>query len=81
MRLLRLALLLGAFVLAVVAEWVSYESGDLAVVAADGVVGLVLVTCGFVACTLPGSTSQTAPIAACCGFSTIRRSPRRSARR
>ena len=49
MRLLRLALLLGAVVLAVAAEWVSYEPGDLALVVADGVVGLVLVTCGFVA--------------------------------
>ena len=49
MRLLRLALLLGAVVLAVVAEWVSYEEGDLALVVADGVVGLVLVTCGVIA--------------------------------
>lgn len=49
MRLLRLAPLLGAVVLAVAAEWVSYEPGDLALVVADGVVGLVLVTCGFVA--------------------------------
>lgn len=49
MRLLRLALLLGAVALAVAAEWVSYEAGDLALVVADGVVGLVLVTCGVVA--------------------------------
>jgi signal transduction histidine kinase len=48
-RLLRLGLLLGAVALAVAAEWVSYEAGDLALVVADGVVGLVLVTCGVIA--------------------------------
>ena len=49
MRLLRLALVLGAVGLAVVAEWVSYEAGDLVLVVADAAVGLVLVTCGVVA--------------------------------
>jgi signal transduction histidine kinase len=48
-RLLRLALLLGAVGLAFVAESVTYEAGDLALVVADAVVGLVLVTCGVVA--------------------------------
>lgn len=49
MRLLRLALLLGAVGLAAVAESVTYEAGDLALVVADAVVGLVLVTCGVIA--------------------------------
>ena len=67
MRLLRLALLLGAFVLAVVAEWVSYESGDLALVVADGVVGLVLVTCGFVAWERRGE-SRVGPLMFLSGY-------------
>ena len=58
MRLLRLALLLGAFVLAVVAEWVTYEPGDLALVVADGVVGLVLATCGFIAWERRGESRE-----------------------
>ena len=49
MQLLRLALVMGAVALAFVAEWVSYEADELALVVADGVVGLVLVTCGIVA--------------------------------
>jgi signal transduction histidine kinase len=48
LRLLRLALLIGVVALAFLAESVSYED-DLALVVADGVVGLVLVTCGVVA--------------------------------
>lgn len=45
----RVALLTGAVALAVAAEWVAYEAGELELVVADGVVGLVLVTCGVVA--------------------------------
>jgi len=41
-RLLRLALLLGSVGLAAVAESVTYEAGDLALVLADAVVGLVV---------------------------------------
>ncbi len=67
MRLLRLALLLGAVVLAVAAEWVSYEPGDLALVVADGVVGLVLVTCGFVAWERRGE-SRVGPLMTLSGY-------------
>jgi signal transduction histidine kinase len=49
MRFLRLALLLGGVALAAAAEWISYEPGDFALLVADGVVGLVLVTCGVIA--------------------------------
>ena len=67
MRLLRLALLLGAVVLAGVAEWVSYEAGDLALVVADGVVGLVLVTCGVIAWQRRGE-SRVGPLLALSGY-------------
>ena len=67
MRLLRLALLLGAVVLAVAAEWVSYEAGDLALVVADGVVGLVLVTCGIVAWERRGE-SRVGPLMVLSGY-------------
>ena len=67
MRLLRLALLLGAVVLAVAAEWVSYEPGDLALVVADGVVGLVLATCGFVAWERRGE-SRVGPLMVLSGY-------------
>jgi signal transduction histidine kinase len=67
MRLLRLALLLGAVALAVAAEWVSYEAGDLALVVADAVVGLVLVTCGVVAWERRGE-SRVGPLMALAGY-------------
>ncbi len=67
MRLLRIALLLGAVVLAVAAEWVSYEPGDLPLVVADGVVGLVLVTCGFVAWERRGE-SRVGPLMTLSGY-------------
>jgi signal transduction histidine kinase len=66
-RLLRLALLLGAVVLAVAAESVSYEAGDLALVVADGVVGLVLVTCGVVAWERRGE-SHVGPLMVLSGY-------------
>jgi signal transduction histidine kinase len=67
MRLLRLALLLGAVALAVAAESFSYESGDLALVVADGVVGLVLVTCGVVAWARRGE-SRVGPLMVVSGY-------------
>ena len=67
MRLLRLALLLGAVALAIIAEWVSYESGDLALVVADAVVGLVLVTCGVVAWQRRGE-SRVGPLMVLSGY-------------
>jgi signal transduction histidine kinase len=66
-RLLRLALLPGAVGLAVAAEWVAYEAGDLALVVADGVVGLVLVTCGVVAWERR-AVSRVGPLMALAGF-------------
>jgi signal transduction histidine kinase len=67
MRLLRLALLPGAAVLAVVAEWVSYQGGDLGLVVADAVVGLVLVACGVVARERRGE-SRVGPLMALAGY-------------
>ena len=67
MRLLRLALLVGAVALAVVAELVSYEAGDLALVIADAVVGLILVTCGVVAWQRRGE-SRVGPLMVLSGY-------------
>jgi signal transduction histidine kinase len=67
MRLVRLALLLSAFGLAVVAEWVSYEADDLSLVVADGVVGLVLVTCGVIAWERRGE-SRVGPLMVLAGY-------------
>jgi signal transduction histidine kinase len=67
MRLLRVALLLGAVGVAVAAEWVSYEAGDLALVVADAVVGLVLVTCGVVAWERRGE-SRVGPLMVLSGY-------------
>jgi signal transduction histidine kinase len=67
MHPLRLALLLGAVGLAVAAEWVSYEPDDLALVIADGVVGLVLVTCGIVAWERRGET-RVGPLMVLSGY-------------
>jgi signal transduction histidine kinase len=66
-RLLRLGLLLGALGLAVGAEWVSYEAGDLALVVADAVVGLVLVACGIVAWERRGE-SRVGPLMVLSGY-------------
>jgi signal transduction histidine kinase len=66
-RLFRLALLPGAVGLAVAAEWVSYREGDLALVVADGVVGLVLVTCGVVAWQRRGE-SRVGPLMVLSGY-------------
>jgi signal transduction histidine kinase len=67
MRLLRPALFMGAVALAFVAEWVSYEADDLALVVADGVVGLVLVTCGLVAWQRRGE-SRVGPLMVVSGY-------------
>jgi signal transduction histidine kinase len=67
MQLLRLALLMGAVALAFVAEWVSYEADDLALVVADGVLGLVLVTCGVVAWQRRGE-SRVGPLMVLSGY-------------
>jgi signal transduction histidine kinase len=67
MRLLRLALLLGALALAVAAEWVSYQAGELALVVADAAVGLVLVTCGVVAWGRRGE-SRVGPLMVLSGY-------------
>ena len=67
MRLLRLALLPGAATLAVAAEWVSYQSGELTLVVADALVGLVLVTCGVVAWERRGE-SRVGPLMALSGY-------------
>ena len=72
MRLLRLGLLLGAVALAAAAEWVSYEPGDLALVVADAVVGLVLVTCGVVAWARRGE-SRVGPLMIFSGVHVVRR--------
>jgi signal transduction histidine kinase len=66
-RLLRLALLLGAMGLAAVAESVTYEAGDLALVLADAVVGLVLVTCGVIAWERR-SESRVGPLMVLAGY-------------
>src|SRR5215203_7000405 len=67
MRSLRLALLPCAVGLAVAAEWVSYREGDLALVVADGLVGLVLVTCGVVAWQRRGE-SRVGPLMVLSGY-------------
>ena len=67
MRLLRLALPVVAVALAFVAEWVSYEADDLPLVVADGVVGLVLVTCGVVAWQRRGE-SRVGPLMVLSGY-------------
>ena len=67
MQLLRLTLLLGAVALAAAAEWVSYEAGDLALVVADAVVGLVLVTCGVIAWARRGE-SRVGPLMVLSGY-------------
>jgi signal transduction histidine kinase len=67
LRLLRLALLVGAVALAFVAEWVSYQAGDLALIVADAVVGLVLVTCGVVAWERRGE-SRVGPLMVLSGY-------------
>ena len=67
MQLLRLALFMGAVALAFVAEWVSYEADELALVVADGVVGLVLVTCGIVAWGRRGE-SRVGPLMVLSGY-------------
>jgi signal transduction histidine kinase len=66
-RLLRLALLPGAVGLAVAAEWYSYREEDLELALADGVVGLVLVTCGVIAWERR-SESRVGPLMALAGF-------------
>jgi signal transduction histidine kinase len=67
LRLVRLALLVGAVALAIVAEWVSYEADDLALVVADGVVGLILVTCGVIAWQRRGE-SRVGPLMILSGY-------------
>ena len=67
MRWLRLALLLGAAAVAGAAEWVSYETGDLALVVADAVVGLVLVACGVIAWERRGE-SRVGPLMVLSGY-------------
>ena len=67
MRPLRLAMLLGAVALAVAAEWIWYEAGDLALVVADGVVGVVLVTCGVIAWERRGE-SRVGPLMVLSGY-------------
>lgn len=58
---------MGAVALAVVAESVSYEADDLALVVADGVVGLVLVTCGVIAWQRRGE-SRVGPLMILSGY-------------
>ena len=48
-------------------EWVSYQAGDLALVVADAVVGLVLVTCGVVAWERRGE-SRVGPLMILSGY-------------
>jgi len=67
-RLLRLALFPVAVGLAVAAEWASYRPGELELVLADAVVGLVLVTCGIVAWERR-SGSRVGPLMALAGVS------------
>jgi hypothetical protein len=66
-RQLRLALFPAAVTLAVAAEWVAYRPGDLALVVADAVVGLVLVGCGVIAWQRR-SQSRVGPLMALAGF-------------
>jgi signal transduction histidine kinase len=67
LRLLLRALLIGAVAMAFVAEWVSYEAQELPLVVADGVVGLVLVTCGVVAWQRRGE-SRVGPLMVLSGY-------------
>lgn len=67
MRAMRFALFPFAVGLAVAAEWASYRAGDLELVVADGVVGLVLVGCGVVAWE-HRSESRVGPLMALAGF-------------
>jgi signal transduction histidine kinase len=67
LRLLRLALLIGAIPLALVAEWLWYEADDLTLIVADGAVGLVLVTCGVVAWQRRGA-SRVGPLMILSGY-------------
>ena len=68
MRALRVALVPAALALAVTAEWIEYEPGDdLALLVADGLVGVVLVSCGVVAWERRGE-SRVGPLMALAGF-------------
>ena len=68
MRALRVTLVPVALALAVIAEWIAYEPGDdLALHVADGVVGVVLVSCGVVAWERRGE-SRVGPLMALAGF-------------
>jgi signal transduction histidine kinase len=67
LRLLRRALLIGAVALAFVAESASYEADDLTLVVVDGVVGLILVTCGVVAWQRRGE-SRVGPLMILAGY-------------
>ena len=68
MRALRVALVPAALALAVAAEWIDYQPGDdLALIVADGVVGVVLVGCGVVAWERRGE-SRVGPLMALAGF-------------
>ncbi len=52
----RWAIIAGGLVLAVGAEWTAYEAGDIELVVADGVVGIVLIVCGVIAWERRGSS-------------------------
>ena len=67
MRLLRLALVPGAVAVALLAEWAVYRPGDLVVVVADAVVGVLLVACGVVAWERRAS-SRVGPLMALSGY-------------
>ena len=61
MRQLRLAIVAGGLLLAIAAEWSAYESENVELVVADGVVGMVLIVCGAIAWERRES-SRTGPL-------------------
>jgi signal transduction histidine kinase len=63
----RWALVAVGVVLAVAVEWSAYEAGDLELVVADGVVGVVLIGCGAVAWERRGA-SRTGPLMVLAGL-------------
>jgi hypothetical protein len=62
----RVAIGVGGVALGVAAEWVSYESGELATAAGDLIAGWVLIGCGLVAWERRGD-SHFGPLLAAAG--------------
>jgi signal transduction histidine kinase len=65
-RRLRVAIVVGGIALGLAAEWVSYESGELAAAGGDLIAGWVLIGCGLVAWERRGD-SRFGPLVAAAG--------------